>query len=45
MGLRVSEDLSGGKIFQIFVVSDDIDQSFAAFQVLSPMLESFEDYE
>ena len=44
MGLPASEDLGGSEIFQIFVVSNNIDRSSAAFQVLLPTLDSFKDH-
>ena len=43
--LLSGEQFSGYKIFEIFVVSDDVDRRSWTFQVVSPDFEGFEDRE
>ena len=43
LDLVVSEEFGCGKIFQVFVVSDNVDCFRGAFKVMVPGLESFED--
>ena len=39
------EEFGGRKIFEIFVVGDDIDQRSQTFEVVSPDFEGFKDRE
>ena len=41
-GLTASQDLGAGEVFQIFVVSDHINQSGGALKVVSPVLKILE---
>ena len=41
----MSEEFGGHEIFEIFVVSDDVDWKSWTFEVVSPNLEGFEDCE
>ena len=43
MRLASSQHLRGGKVFQVFVVGDNIDQSRGAFKIVTPDAENFED--
>ena len=43
MDLSSGEEFGGCKIFEIFVVSDDVDWRSWTFEVLSPDSEGFED--
>ena len=42
-GLTTSQDLGGGEIHQILVVSDHINRGSGAFKIMSPVLEGLED--
>ena len=39
------EEFGGHEIFEIFVVSDDVDRRSQTFEVVSPDFEGFEDHE
>ena len=43
MELSSSEEFGGHKIFEIFVVGDDVNQRSQTFKVVSPNFEGFED--
>ena len=45
MDLLSGEEFNGHKIFEIFVVSDNIDQRSQTFEVVSPNFEGFKDRE
>jgi len=45
MGLTPGEHLRRQEIFQIFVVSDDVNSVLRAFEVMVPDLEAFENGE
>ena len=44
-GLTAGEHLRGGKIFQVLVVSNNIDRGSGTFKVMAPDAESFENRE
>jgi len=43
VGLTMSQDLGCGEVGQVLVVGDHIDRGGGALQIMSPMLEGFED--
>ena len=43
MHLALSQYLGGGKVFQVFVVGDNINRSRRALKVVAPDAECFED--
>ena len=45
VGLVVGKDFSCGKVFQVLMIHDHVDQSTGTFKVVCPDMESFEDCE
>ena len=42
-GLPTGEEFGGREIFQVLVVSDDVDRTWSSFEVVSPSPKCFED--
>ena len=43
--LSVVKEFGGGKVFEVFVIRDNIDRSSGTLEVVAPNAESFEDRE